>query len=153
MIESAAFLLYIFLLALADGKRRQIPLILILAGLLGGLLLRVAACLGGRISPEESLWRYGPGLVLGLLLWLMVKVSREAIGKGDALCFISFGLWREVGFLFSLLFGAALLLSLWGLGLMLFRGKKRNLRLPLMPFAAAVALVLTLLEAIPAASP
>ena len=152
-VESIGFLIYTGLLAVSDAKTRQLALPLILAGCGGGLLLRAAQLIRGTLTGTELLSVYGIGLIWGLLLLLLGAASRKAVGKGDGLAFLSFALWKENAAVFSLLFLSVLLLALFGILLILFRKKKRDLSLPLMPFVWIAALGLTAAELLPAASP
>ena len=152
-IETTCFLVYSGCLALYDLKSGRIPLVLILAGGASGLLFRLAQWQGGEILGKEILLSYGPGLLWGLLLLLLVKPSRGSVGAGDGLCFLSFALWRDYGWLFSLLFSSLLLLALFGLLQML--KKKRDLKssLPLLPFVWVCAAGMTVFDCITGALP
>ena len=144
-MESAAFLLYLGLLAHFDRKTRKIPAALILAGSGTGLLLRLLSAFRGELTPAALLWHYGTGLLWGLILLLAVRPGKGAVGTGDGLCFLSFALWQDNAFVFSLLLLSLLLLALYGL--LVNPGKKERFRqsLPLMPFAwiAAAGFLIT----------
>lgn len=148
-----AFFMYLLLLARADLKTKSLPPTLLIGGGLLGFLLLGLRLLAGELGAERLLPEYGPGLLLGIILWGLSRVSGGALGKGDSLAFISFSFWKPWGFCFSLLMFSSLFLALSGILLMLKKGQKKDLKLPLMPFVAAWALVLILGELLPAASP
>ena len=135
------FLLYTGQLAAEDGKTGTFRLRTLLAGGLCGLLLRLAGLIrfGGQ-------WTAEAGAVLiavlpGIGLVLLGKLTRGAVGKGDGLCFMSFGIWWRAEQVFSLLFLSLLLLGCVGLFLICFRNGKRDLRLPFGPFILAAAVL------------
>ncbi len=152
-VLNIGFLTYLILLARADLKSRSLPPALLLGGGILGCFLLGLRLLGGGLGPESLLAAYGPGLLLGLVLWGISRISGGALGRGDSLAFISFSFWKPWDFCFSLLVFSSLLLALTGALIMLKRREKKDLRLPLMPFAAGWALVLILSELMPAASP
>ena len=150
-VEGIAFLLYTGLLARSDRRTGRIPLPLILAGCCGGLMLRAAELMSGTLSWRGLLSLYAAGAVWGVLLLLASVLTRQAVGKGDGLCFISFAFWKENAFVFTLLLLSVLLLALSGVLLMLFKKKKKDLSLPLMPFVWITAFGLLLTELLPEA--
>ena len=152
-IDATGFLIYLAMLAFFDLKTHLLPAALIVTGGATGLLLRLAAVFSGEMSPAILLWRYGSGLIWGILLLLLVRPSRRGIGKGDGLSFLSFAFWQENTFVFSLLLLSLLLLASFGL-LLTPKGESRiRRRLPLMPFVFAAALGLTLAGLLEGASP
>ena len=149
-VEGIAFLLYTGLLARCDRRTGRLPLPLILAGCGGGLMLRGAELISGTLTWRGLLSLYAAGAVWGVLLLLASVLTRQAVGKGDGLCFISFAFWKENAFVFTLLLLSVLLLALSGVLLMLFKKKKKDLSLPLMPFVWITAFGLLLTELLPA---
>ena len=137
-MENAAFFLYLAALARCDFKSKKIPAVLILTGALAGLGIRLAEVLSGQAGLSRLLAAW-PGLLPGLFMLLLVKPSRGGIGAGDGLCFLSFSLWQEAGFLFGLLFISLLLLAVTGLVLIGTGKGKKEMRLPLMPFVLLTA--------------
>lgn len=148
-VERIGFLLYTGLLARCDRQTGRIPLPLILAGCGGGLMLRAAELMSGTLSWRVLLSAYAAGAVWGVLLLLAGALARQAVGKGDGLCFISFAFWKDNAFVFTLLLLSVLLLALFGVLLMVFRKKKRDLSLPLMPFVWITAFGLLTAEVLP----
>ena len=152
-IGMGGFLLYAAVLAVLDGKKKEIPLLLPAAGALAGLLLRAADLINGTLTPRELLYFYAPGLLFGLMLLIIARLCRGAVGKGDGLCFLSFAFWEESGFLFSLLLISVFLLAVSGLIWILAKKKDRRTSLPLMPFVLLTALGLYAAELLQGALP
>ena len=151
-MEEIGFFLYLIFLAKEDRKKQALSPGLLLAGAGGGLLLRIAELIAGEREGPEILLVYGTGLLWGLLLLLLTGLARQGIGKGDGLCFLTFALWKENAYIFSLLLLSVFLLACFGLLLIFFKKKTRKLSLPLMPFVLAAAVLLSLAEYIQAAS-
>ncbi len=146
ILHGTAFLLYTALLAREDGRTRRIPLLLPAAGSLGGLLFLAAGILRGSLSFRNLLLNYAPGLLWGILLCLLAAVTREAVGKGDGICYLSFSFWWDAAFVLSLLMLSLLFLAVAGLVIMKRRGRDRKMSLPLLPFTLTAAVLLLLRE-------
>ena len=103
----------------------------------------------GLVSALSLICREGPdflpgalaGLVPGACLFFLSRVSRGAIGEGDALIVgllgFSLGIWQALGIMMLAFFGAALCVCL----LLLLRRADRNTKLPFVPFLAAAYLL------------
>ena len=140
--------LYIGLLAWEDYKSGHVSLPLLVAGSLVGLGFQLFYTWQGN-SLAAVLQARGLALVWGGLLLLSAKLSREAIGTGDALCFLSFAFWLDMGQVFILLLLSLLLSACAGIFLMGLHKKGRKDSLPLLPFvwiSLCLYLLIMLLE-------
>ena len=145
ILHTVLFLFYSGLLAWQDIRTRRLDCRLLAAGSLTGLLLLLALILRGNIETARLWQGYLPGLTVGLGLLALSRAAKEAIGEGDALCFISFAFWQPWDVLLSLLFGSLLLAGVTGLFLMMVLHRNRKLRLPFCPFVWAAAILQSLL--------
>lgn len=84
------------------------------------------------------------GISIGLLMILLAKASREAVGYGDGLLIASVGAWYGFTQTLSAVLLALLITGISGAALMIFR-KKRNFRLPFAPFLGLGCLLTRLL--------
>lgn len=74
------------------------------------------------------------GLLPGIFLLILSKITREAIGYGDGLILLfiglSLGFWECIGIFFTGLLGVFLAALL----ILLFFGRKKRLEIPFIPF-------------------
>lgn len=78
------------------------------------------------------------GCIVGVILLIASKLTKESIGLGDGALFTAAGLilgfWQNV----ILLWLASLLCGMYGLALMFFKNKRKNYEIPFMPFVTGV---------------
>ena len=120
--------------AYQDWKEQQIHILLpVAAGLLGVFLWLVRP----QFTLEELVGGIGIGLVLLLTAWL----SHGQVGAGDGamiiLCGIFLGFWKNM----ELFFTALMFVALAALGLIVIKKKRRDYRMPFLPFVLAAYLV------------
>jgi len=141
--ESALLLVWLCLLAAWDIRRGELPAVLLAAGGTAGLLLRITDLAAGTALSVLAA-AYLPGLAAGGLLLAAARISREAVGYGDGICFCLLAFWLPWEELYTLLFTALVLCALPGLAAGLIRGRRLK-ALPFLPFVAGAYLVLLLL--------
>ena len=141
--ESALLLVWLCLLAAWDIRRGELPAVLLAAGGTAGLLLRITNLAAGTALSVLAA-AYLPGLAAGGLLLAAARISREAVGYGDGICFCLLAFWLPWEELYTLLFTALVLCALPGLAAGLIRGRRLK-ALPFLPFVAGAYLVLLLL--------
>lgn len=101
-------------------------------------ILAAAVSLWKLFSPEEDLkiliCRLLTGLLPGIFLLILAKITRESIGYGDGLILLfiglSLGFWECISIFFTGLLGVFLAALL----ILLFFGRKRGLEIPFIPF-------------------
>ena len=116
----------LFVLAVIDFKKKWIPVGPVLA--LGGVLLVFRLFEGVTISNLVY------GLVPGVILLLVAWITKEKIGVGDGLLFLSLGCGYGIESMMLLLaaaFGAAAVISMV---LLVFGRANRKTELPFLPF-------------------
>ena len=139
-----SFFFYTAMLAWEDYQSGRVNALTIAAGTAVGLGFQIVSFLQG-VSLSFIILHHGPALIWGILLYALSRLSRGAVGIGDALCFCSFAVWLDTGRLFILLLLSLLFSAGTGVVLILCRKKSRKDSLPLMPFLwAAVCLQLVL---------
>ena len=141
--ESVLLLVWLCLLAAWDIRRGELPAVLLAAGGTAGLLLRITNLAAGTALSVLAA-AYLPGLAAGGLLLAAARISREAVGYGDGICFCLLAFWLPWEELYTLLFTALVLCALPGLAAGLIRGRRLK-ALPFLPFVAGAYLVLLLL--------
>ncbi len=113
--------------SIRDCKKREIPVVLL-------ILLGVVVLLSLFLCREKSLLARAGGAAVGLLLFLISKCTKEAIGYGDSWLILILGVYMggvevlEVLFVASLAAGICSLVVLWK------AGWKRTTTIPFAPF-------------------
>lgn len=110
-----------------DYREKELPLIYIAVGFGAGLLLQI---LTGAAFLIDNLLVFLPGL----FCLLVAKLSKEAIGYGDALMLIASGPFCPLITLLFLLFGGFLLAGIVSIFLLLLKKWSKKEEIPLMPF-------------------
>lgn len=101
-------------------------------------ILALAVSIWKLFSPEDDLLvlilRLLTGLLPGIFLLILAKITREAVGYGDGLILLfiglSLGFWECIGIFFAGLLGVFFAAVL---ALLLF-GRKKGLEIPFIPF-------------------
>ena len=140
---TALLILWLSLLSYSDLRRGELPAWLLAAGGTAGLSLRITELASGA-SAGALAGAYLPGLAAGALLLAAARITREAVGYGDGICFCLLAFWLPWEELYTLLFTALVLCALPGLAAGLIRGRRLK-ALPFLPFVAGAYLVLLLL--------
>lgn len=110
-----------------DMKSRELPLGFLTVFGVCGLFLNL-------------IWKYQTfelvlgSLLIGGLFLLIGKVTKEAIGYGDGLCFMILGIYEGWKSMIGILGAAFLLSGIYGIWKMLCRGGKSSDTIPFLPF-------------------
>ena len=130
-IRMIVLLVSLFLCAWIDWKTERVSVPLLLLGGMTAVLLHLFA-------QEESVFYLMTGMSVGIVLLLYSLVTHESIGYGDGCLFVMTGLflgfWENLVVLAGI--GAAVLLF--------FRKKKKNERIPFVPFVFTAYVLLLL---------
>lgn len=120
---------YLMVLSFFDIKEKQVPVLLLAAGLVIGLGISVYNCLRGR----EQWLAVLIGILPGVFLLLVAAMTKKA-GWGDGIVLTALGLicgYRESIFLLTI---SLLSMSVLSVILLVFRKVGRNTALPYLPF-------------------
>lgn len=88
------------------------------------------------------------GILPGLLLLCIGKVSGGALGFGDGLVVLVSGLYMGIWKIIEFVTIALLLAAVWAGALMIFRKKEKKSQFPFVPFLLAAYLILWLTQAV-----
>ena len=128
---------YLAVMAVIDRRRKEIPVI---PGIFCLVVLALAQIVNGK-----GWIHWVPGLLIGLFLYLVSKVTRGAIGEADALVYlltgIALGFFRNLELLICSLFLASFVSGF----LLVFCRVGKKYRVPFVPFTALAYGMVTLL--------
>ena len=130
--------------ALCDIKRRQLPLTVLLAGLLtgaGGMIMQTG------LQPA-LLARLFLGALPGAVLLSVSLGTGGAVGLGDAALFMVSGVYLGFWENLFLLLMSLLLAGLWGTGMLVTKMGGRKTTLPLAPFVLVSFAALEVLKVV-----
>ncbi len=136
-MEAASLLGMLVLCAYEDIKKKQIRVITVLVFGILGLVFHM-------LNMEMDIWNILGGMLVGAILFLVSILSREQIGKGDALMLTISGIYLGLFGNLILLWGATFILGLAGIGCRAFNKKVRSL--PFAPFLLLVYILILLAE-------
>ena len=131
----------IMICVLSDIRTRTVPVwIMAIGGLMGGVVSYITktVCIRDIIL----------GMVLGMLILIFAYLSKQGIGYGDALLFMSVGagvgVWREVFLMWVPFFVA----GIFGLVIMLAKHKNKDYEMPFVPFLGGAYALMFCLETV-----
>lgn len=115
-----------------DIRKKEIPLVILIAGILTGLGIELFQICKGLTSIAGA----GTSLLPGAFFILLSFCTGEKVGYGDGLLLIMSGLFLGFSKCFLVLCISLVLASAFALVLLVFRKAGRDSRLPLVPFIA-----------------
>lgn len=129
------FVLFIWLLlcSLEDLKRQEINIVLI--GLGSGLLFLISIFLG-----ELNFWDRFAGFVLGLIIIILHKVTREQIGLGDGLILCATGIALGFNTNVAILINSLLFSAVFSLIYIIIKKANKKTTIPFVPFVLLASL-------------
>ena len=130
MLAKVILLIYLILMGIWDMRKGHISLGV--SGIVAGFLfiLRLFELYGDEVS-----WQYAfSGVLVGMMMFVVVYVSRGGVGRGDAIVFAITGLVYGFWYNFMLLFLSLTFCGITGGILLVMRRVKRKTLLPFVPF-------------------
>ncbi len=119
---------YLLAMAIIDGKKKRIPI-------LPGVICLVCI-IAGQIA-NRTCWQFWiSGMLVGVVLFVVSKASRGAIGEGDAFVYTLTGALLGITGNMALLLISLLLCSLVSLVFIVFRRVGRQYKIAFVPFVA-----------------
>ncbi len=128
----------LLVLAIIDLKKKQIPVVVVLA--VTGVLLLI-----GIPLQYVHLLNVTAGILSGMILIVIAKVTKEAIGIGDGFVFVMLGAGLGVISSLLILFYALLLASIVSGVLLVIKRVSKKSRMPFIPFVFLSYLGVTLI--------
>lgn len=127
---------YLLVLGIMDFWKRKIPVLLLLAGGIGCLVMAVYRCMRGEMLWQECIW----GLVPGMVLLAVAGITQKA-GCGDGIVLMQVGMYLGCDRVLPLFGFSMLLLSGSCMVLLLLRKVNKNTGMPYLSFLAIAYLM------------
>ncbi len=133
-MEAVGLLGLLGICGLEDIKIKRIRLVVVNAFAILGVILHI---LYQRISWIDMIC----GALLGVILLIIGYFTKEKIGYGDGLIFVATGIYLGFWNNLILLWLSTTIAGIYGLILMIFKKKKKDNEIPLVPFILGVYVV------------
>ena len=135
-------LLLLIICSYTDLRERGISIWLLAASLISCVLLMMCVEIYGDsyeyidnlLIYEPDIFKILSSLIPGSVLFIISRLTKEAIGMGDVYVMLLLGFMMGFANTAALLFVSMFIASVFGILLMLFKGKSRKETLPYMPF-------------------
>lgn len=110
-----------------DWRKKEIPMHCL-------LLMTIVVGILAIVCPDKRLWSRLGGGALGVLFFLISKVTKEAIGYGDSWLILILGVQLGLSLVLQLLLLASLLAGVVSLFILLKKRWKKSATIPFVPF-------------------
>ncbi len=127
-IEVVLFLL-LAVCAASDGRKKEIPLIVVWGGMALAVLLRITGNLGELVWPDVVL-----SLIPGMTFWGISWITGEKVGYGDGWMLMMVGLFTGLGQCFLILLVGLMMESVIALVLLAAGKTAMDRTVPFAPF-------------------
>lgn len=128
-IADGAVLMMLIGLAVLDWRKKEIPVFLL-------IFMNVIVVGISIFCQTESVWSRVGGLAIGIVLLIISKCTREAIGYGDSWLILILGIYVGALRMLQILFAASLLSAVCSLFYLWKRHWKKKETIPFVPFLA-----------------
>lgn len=129
-------IVYLIWLAICDWKKRKVPMMSLVIGLIGAVIMVVIECVTNQKGIAEPCLGMLPSIFLLVLAWLTGKV-----GYGDGIVLMIIGILYGYGETVFLLCMSIMLLALVSAFLLVLKKARRNTLMPYIPFLAVTFLL------------
>ncbi len=126
---------YLLILSVWDSRRREIPLIALIAGGVMDLILLGGGLIRGEIMTSDVLSAL-LGILPGLFLFVLAKLTKKA-GEADGIALAIIGFAENYLIGLGTLCAASLFASLYAIALLMRKKANRRTELPFLPFLTA----------------
>lgn len=139
MSENIVLCGYLGVCSCYDCRYKRIPVWILAAGLMTGLLFACRTLAGGA-----DLRGIIAGFAPGTLLALYAYVTEGKLGKADGVMVLTIGMLKSWRYCIAAVMGACMLAALYSVLLLFLRKADRGTKIPFAPFLLAGAAVLCL---------
>lgn len=126
-VANVVILIFLVVLAILDWKNKEIPVLLL-------LLMSVAVAIFAVVCPTENVRSCMAGASVGLLFFVISKVTKEAIGYGDGWLILLLGVFLGGLRVLQILFAASIFSAVCSLFYLWKCHWKRTATIPFVPF-------------------
>lgn len=121
--------------AVIDIKKKEIPVWVF-------VILGITALAGSIWHEDYDLYRAAAGVVPGVLLLGMARITEQSIGYGDGIVLAEIGCMTGAGVCMLVLAGALALAGVFSMGMLVIKKVDRKYKIPFIPFLTTAYLVM-----------
>lgn len=127
MLNESIVFLILTIFSIQDIKTKRIQTLPLLMSLIPGILLQMT----GR---NHTFWEVMGGIALGVMLLVIGRCTKEAVGYGDGLVFVVTGVYLGIWENFRLLLSALIIVSIFSVVQIIIRKKNAKDEIAFIPF-------------------
>ena len=120
-------LIFLAVASVIDWRKREIPMTLLFIKSAGSTIFAI-------YCKDITIWYRLAGGALGIMLFVVSTVTKEAIGYGDSWLILLLGVYLGIFRVLQLLFAASILAVLFAVFYLWVRKWNRKATLPVVPF-------------------
>lgn len=134
MLVYAAVAVVMLICTVADIRRKEISVWLF-------VILGITAITGYIVCAEQKGWMLIVGMVPGMLMLILAKITEQSIGYGDGIILVEIGVVTGVGKCMLVLAAALAMAGLFSLGIIVIKRVDKKYKIPFVPFLTAAYLI------------
>jgi len=127
IVSKILLLLFLGAAAVIDYRKRELSIFFIGGGFLIGFVFQ---CIIGKKTVLEIIL----GMLIGGVIIVLSKLTKEAIGMGDGLMLVATGAFLGIIDNLILLLWSTVIAGVWAIGLLVIKKLKRNKEFAFVPF-------------------
>lgn len=120
--------------AVTDIKRKELSMKLF-------ALLGIASLAGCILGQNKEIIMTVTGVIPGILLIVLAKITEQSIGYGDGIILAELGLFTGVGKCMLILAAALAMAGIFSLGIVVFKKVDKHYKIPFVPFLAIAFMI------------
>lgn len=136
MIKTAVYVIVgiiMLICTLADIKKKEISIWLF-------VVLGIATIFGCIACAEQKGYMLAAGIIPGILLAILARITEESIGYGDGIILAEIGLLTGAGKCMLILAIALAMAGVFSLGIVIIKKVDKRYKIPFVPFLTAAYL-------------
>lgn len=125
--------------AVVDIKKKEIPVWIF-------VVLGVTALTGSICGGGYGLYKMAAGVIPGILLLGLARITEQSIGYGDGIILAEIGCMTGAGICTIILAGALALAGIFSMGMLIVKRVDKRYRIPFIPFLTTVYIIVVCLQ-------
>jgi len=125
--------------AVIDIKKREIPIWVF-------VMLGITALTGSIWCEGYEFYKMAAGIMPGILLLGLARVTEQSIGYGDGIVLAEIGCMMGAGVCMIILAGALALAGVFSIGMLIIKKVDKRYRIPFIPFLTTAYIVVLCLQ-------
>ena len=125
--------------AVVDIKKKEIPVWIF-------VMLGITALTGSIWGGGYGLYQMAAGVIPGILLLGLARITEQSIGYGDGIVLAEIGCMTGAGICIIILAGALALAGFFSMGMLVIKKVDKKYKIPFIPFLTTVYIIVICLQ-------